>query len=585
MEEQIDLVKVDKIVTDCILSDEENKSTRIGLFEEMIKNGMVDVNNALPIIVKEMKSIADLGMIVICLRHGADRNSYINVRGMGPAHILIYAYDVHFIRNKKLFEMFYNIMVLNGASTMLPSYDSKIHKNNVYDRTVIQMESVYEWMRNNGKNSFTLLPVASEILRYIKSDETQLYDKEVYAIYLNDTTIIKWNVEMLSYMLNSRNSNWKNIKPNIKELDSTFLKVAVNATFLDLVIAMLDDGMRPSYTDFSFWIYHYKHIYTFHNVEYLIEQCEDMFIELIRRGFQVDLYYLDEIGSVNPQFRITLFDEYEKPLYSKVCNYKEDQYIPDEMKDVAVYLGIPEGFSKKSFCNSVEHVTSADLDSLLKANQKRNSQAIGSKLNFLTDFINNNGLGYCDNKEDFTDNPLDYPNNLLAYYKDNENKTWCFLSKDFENLIYTKINPSTKQILPSDFLDRLENQTKLLKFFKIPLSEPKTISKMIAEIKKNDTPSNDKTNAIIQKIKNVLLIKGMTEDTIINKMKIRDIINKFKKIEVNIQDILLISNSELDKTISTAKIEFSPKIMFILICVTLDESFDKDVGLIEIFLK
>lgn len=587
--EHVKLSKVDKLVTDCILSDNEIKSTKIGLFEEMIKMRLVSPNDALPIIVKEMKSISDLGMVIICLRNGADKNIYVNVKGMGPAHIIIFAYNIHYKTNKKLFEMFYNLLILNGSSTLSPSYDSKIPKNHSYgyldsyDKQSIVMESVYEWIVNKSKGEFKLPSVASEIFEYIKSNETSKYDRSIYAVYLDDNTLCEWDAEMLIYMLYSRNPNWKKLK--IIKKDSIYLKVGFNATFLDLVVSMLDDGLRPSYIDFSFWVAHYKYIYSYPDIDFLVGQCESMFLELIKRGYQIDLYYLDEIGSINPQFRIQLIDEYTRPLWSKICNYKTDQYIPDEMKEVAIYFGIPEGSSKEMFCNSVEHITSVDLDSLIRANRERNSQAIASKLNFLTDYINNKALGHCDNMIDFNDNPMDYPSNLLAYYNDNNGKTWCFLSKDFERLIHTQINPSTKMELPKEFINRLKYQTDALKFFNIPLSEPKTLAKLISVIKKNDTPTNDKTNEIVQRVLNALLSRGINEDIILGRMKIKDIVTKFKRLGVDIQDILLIDESEFDKTIDEAKTEFSPRIILNIICMALDEKFNTDISSIEQFSR
>ena len=578
--EHLKLFKVDQLITDCVSSIDEIKSTRIGLFEEMIKTGMIFVDEALPIIIKEAKTIADLGMIVICLKNKVFRNLYVHTKGLGYAHIIIYAFSIHFLSNKRLFEYIYNLLVLSGSSTFLHCYNSIDERKT---DSLIQSESVYEWLVNKGKGNFKCKSVSSEIFEYIKSNDCLKFDKEIYSVYLDDTSFCDWDPEMIPYLLYSRNSNWKKLK--ITKKDNFYLKIAINATFLDLVINMLDDGLRPKYIDFSFWIAHYKHIYSYNNVDYLVSQCEGGFIELIKRGYQIDLYCLNEIGSINPKLRIQIIDEYSKPLWNKICNYKTDDYIPDEIKEVAIYFGIPEGTSKENFCNSVEHITSADLNSLVNANREKNSQAISSKINFLADYVNSRVSGKCDNLVDFNDNPLDYPNDLLAYYNDGSGKTWCFLSKDFESLIHSQINPSTKQKLPFDFINRLKYQTDQLKFFGIPLSEPKTVSFLINKIKKPDTPSNEKTDEIIKRIINVLNYRGITEFKIMNTIKLKEIILKFQRIDIDIKQILLISESELDKSINDANTEFSPKIIFILICILLDNKFNIDTSSIEQFCK
>ena len=84
---------------------------------------------------------------------------------------------------------------------------------------------------------------------------------------------------------------------------------------------------------------------------------------------------------------------------------------------------------------------------------------------------------------------------------------------------------------------------------------------------------------------NVLKYRGITESNIMNVMKLREIITKFQRIGVDIKQTLLISDSEIDKTINDANTEFSPRIMFILICVSLDNKFSVDISTVEQFCR
>lgn len=582
------LLKIDKIITDCINDHDEIKSTRISLFENMIKTNMIDVNDALPIIVKKMKSISDIGMIVICLKNNVDRNIYVNAESLGPAHILLYAYNHH---SEKLFEMFYIIMVLSGAEVTLPAYKkidnqdgtsfykkdkSKKSKEN---ESLIKIESIYDWLKQ--KENFNLPAFPTELIEHVKHKN----DKSIYGVYLDTSQFGKWQPNDIQYMLFSRNSKWKNVDTFNKDDGSLYLKIAINATFLDLVVNMLDSGLRPNYVDFSFWISHYKNIRKVHNTEYLINQIEQMFIQVIKRGFKIDLYYLDEIGSINPELRVTLYEEYQKPLYTKVCSNINDPFIPDEIKAVSVYLGIPDGIDKSRFCSSIESITQADYESLIRANRKRSTEAISSKINLLSDFINHTHFDGCTNISSFEENPLNYPIDLLAYYKDNDNQTWCFLSNDFESLLRNKVNPTTKANLPGEFLNRLGQQRDLLEYFDIPLTNPKTINKIISEIKKDDIISNKESDEIINRVGLILESNGYSEQFIVKKMKIRDIVNKFKRVDIDIQEILLLSESEYDKTIENAKTEFSPRIIYNLICYVLHDVLTKNIEQLTVFLK
>uniref|UniRef100_A0A6C0BET6 Uncharacterized protein n=1 Tax=viral metagenome TaxID=1070528 RepID=A0A6C0BET6_9ZZZZ len=591
---------LEQVVIDCIKTDNEIKSRRIGLLEDMIKSGIISSNEVLVILVKEMKTIADLGILSVIMRNGADANLYVNVKSMGPAHILVYAFSV---LTEQLFIKFYNIMILKGSSTILPCYESEKHKaysieiNEPLDsnsqkyghNSNIIMESVKEWISNKKNSNLKILNTASEIYTFIKSNECSLHDKQIYSAYLDDETITDWTPDFLSLMLNSRNSKWnkviyKEILDSRSEMDSNNLKVAVNATFFDLVVSMLNLGMRPSYIDFTFWIAHYKHIKSYSNVEFFVNQCEMMFIELIKRGYQIDTYCIDEIGFINPSFRARLIDEYEKPLWRKICSFRNDEYIPDELKNVSIYLGFSEDMNKETICNNVESITIADFESIKDANRRKNSQMIGRKVNLITDFINSNGEGYCTNSESFSDNPLDYPDILLSYYKDSDSKTYCFLSKDFENLIHTKVNPSTQKKLPFEFIKKLEANVEILKHFKIPLSDPKTIDRILTDIKKDDKITNDKTDSIIIRIKDILNLRGITEDQIMKSISLKVLISKFLKIGVDIQKVLLISDTEINKTISNAISDFSPRMMFNLVCLCLYDKLKKDISVLDNFM-
>lgn len=615
--EHINLKNLDHLILDCVNTHNETKSTRIGLLEDMIEDGIATADEALAICIKEIKNISDLGMLAVIMKNGANRNLYVNVKGMGPAHILIYGfsqlpYDI-FIR-------FYNLMLLFGSSSLSPCYlpkeekeakeekekkekndykshnDRHVHFNDNHSKTNIVLESVKEWIISKSRTKIELFDTASQVYSYIKSDKCSNSDKYLYSVYLNDESIIEWTPEVLTLMLNSRNSNWNNVKINIdsetsqKELydmKSKFLKVAVNATFLELATSMLNLGYRPNYIDFTFWIAHYKHLVEYVKVESLIKEIEIIFLELVKRGYKLDLYCVDEIGYVNPEFRVKIIEEYEKPLWQKVCSYTDDLYIPDEIKDVIVYLEVDIEASKSSICSNIEKITMADLDSLKSANRKRNSHLISSKLNMLTDFINSdpkhNSNGRCDNLNDFNDNPLDYPDRLLMYYRDTDNKTYCFISKDFANLVHSGINPSTKKRLPTEFVERLKSQIKLLNYFGIPLSDPKTVDRLIHDIRKDDTLSNKETNSILTKIKDILESRGIDEDAMMNSIPIKSYITKFNKIGIDIQKILLIPESEFDKTIETMKSEFSTKMIQIIICYCLYQKLKEDITLVNQF--
>lgn len=606
-----------KIVTDVVNdSSIEMKSTRIGLFEEMIKLKIINADDALSVSMSKTKTKMDVGLIAVCLRNGANPNLYMNVKSLGPAHILVYAYTV---LSKQLFELVYYLLILGGASTSLPSYDSGAPNIVHFDKgplkqSNIKMESVYDWLCNRDKNNKELKSVASDVIDHIKSHDFKEQDRQILSVYLDEEDlcnthhhhhhhkpIIKWSSNMMTYLLCSRNPNWHKVDPssnskhpseqsqdqmssNTTQLQA-FLKIAVNATFFEMVDDMLNSGIKPTYTDFVFWIAHYKQISSIINDDFLIKQCEKMFISLIQRGYQIDMYCLDEIGSINPEFRVTLIEEYQRPLWEKVCSFRADDFVPDSLKMVSIYLGLPQDSSKDDFCNAVENITLADFESLKIGNRRRNSEAIGSKLNFLADFVGGSGCATCDNFSSFEDNPLDYPEKMLAYYKSRDGRIWCFLSKDFESLVRNGTNPSTREKLPIEFIEQIKSQINVLNYFGIPLSDSKPLDRILSDVRKPDYPTNTQTDLKVNSIKELLSTRGITEEKIMHRFKISELIARFNHIGVEIMNIIMLYDEDLNKTLDTANGDLSPRMMFNLICITLYDEMKKDTHTFDKFTK
>ena len=95
----------------------------------------------------------------------------------------------------------------------------------------------------------------------------------------------------------------------------------------------------------------------------------------------------------------------------------------------------------------------------------------------------------------------------------------------------------------------------MLKFFNFPLNEPRTISKILNEIKKSQIPSNTKTDEILNRVKYLLESRGLSEDILIRRMSINELIGRFNRIGISLQDLLCLSESEFNKSIFNATTE------------------------------
>jgi len=568
-----------KLIQNCIENIGEIKSTNIAILEQSLEydNYIVLFTE----LVEKIKTDEDLGILMIFIRKFETLvlNMYIS-----NEHVLIYSYK-HI--KSDIFHKFYNIMILSGSSISLPCY-----KNT----NTIKFEPIHNCL--NLKSDIKFLRSTSEIYEYINSDKCSLNDKKLYSVYLDIDGIIEWTQDFLPLMTNSRNSNWSKIinKPEDKitdkqiYLNSLYLRIAFKSTFYDLFKSMLNGGCRTTYLDLTKWILHYKNIKKSENIDdkenikntHISRQCEKMFIEFINHGYHIDLYSIDEIGSINPKFRVILLKVYNVPLFKKICSNVNDNYIPDSIKDIMLYFGINLQLNKSEKCNILSRILSLGINEVKDMIIKRNLHKITYDVNNLIELDETLSIK---NINDFLDNPLEYPNEFLSYYKDQDDKLMVFLSKDFELLIYNGVNPGTDIKLPYYFIEQLEQKIRVLKHFNISLYEPETISKILLDVNKNSEVTNEKYDVIINIIRDYMSKRGVTEDDMMNKFKISKIINKFNTINIKILDIITIDKNNFGKTISSSKLDFSPRMVINLIYICLYNTMIKDIKLVDKFIE
>lgn len=555
----------------------EEKSTRIGLIDNILGSHNFDPNTCLSMSLHVIKHIQDIGLISVCLSHKAKPNIYIDTKGLGPAHILLAAYTV---MPEDVFKIFYYYMVMKGSNPSLPCYDSNaddILGGFEKKPMMIVTESVHEWLKNKNLE----LPVSSTIA-YSSLHSLSPKERLCLSVLMNNNLIEPWDEKALEFICLTRISGWQKINISIK--DSLSLKMAFKCTFPELFSEILSDGIIPSYYDICYFISHMASIYRNEMFSRLKNNCRTMLIDLIRRGVPLDLYQVDEIGNFDPEFRVILIESYRKPLWQKVCSIRTDSYIPKELSETTLFFGISTDATKNSICSSFEDITTASLEALVKSFKKKNSRLMAQKTSLLTDFINAIPEVRCENLESISGDPTEFSDKALAYYRDNDGKNWCFLSNSFENLISTGVNPATSYPLPKDFLATVKSQKEFLELFGIPLHDPKTISKIMKSLNSNQEISNDETNTILSRV-GPLLDSRMFSEKKIKQTTLLELITRFSKIGVILEDYIEITEDDKIKSMEQFSRVLSPHMVYILICRMLFDKFTEDIQLLEKFTR
>ena len=167
----------------------------------------------------------------------------------------------------------------------------------------------------------------------------------------------------------------------------------------------------------------------------------------------------------------------------------------------------------------------------------RQQKRISSDVSLISNFINGEAPNLvCSNMDD----GFEYNDPTMAYYKDDKGNLWCFLSNMYESLIKSKINPSSREPLPENFIYQLNSKLTILTNIGILPSLPKKISETIDELSKEDIISNIESNYIIDTIYKTGAIYGITEENF-KKLSSLDMNNLLSFINMKLDDSILLT--------------------------------------------
>lgn len=503
MEEQIIPEELNDLSIQEMIRKSLSKKGRVrslwnGIFEKLFDTKILDPSNVLALSIELMKDVKDMLFIYICLKHIERVNFYVSLIEEGSFHIL--AYGVKKI-NPNLTNFFVHMMLMKGCDISMKTYNSS---------NQIQPPSLKAWFIGNDK----FLPNDSQLrsLETLSEDERTIIEIlfDLKDSYPNDDTKL---------IMVSRKSLFQKIQNPPRSL----LKDSFYAIFKPFFIDVLNSGVIPTYLDICFFVTHYNR---FRGIPSILPDLKEMIFEVIKRGVEIDEYIISEISTVDSAFSLSLREAYAKPLWLKISTCKTDGYIPKKLRDLSIFLGHSPEESKQVICSFFSELAESDTDVFISNYIQRNVSKLAMRVTPTTKRVPE--TVYIENSNSFENNPFEYPEIMMHFYKAEKDKIYAFSANQFDLLIRTEKYNQLK--LPKTLIYELQNKVRFLEYCEISPLNLKPIGKLIQEFQKPEILSMNPK--VITDILNILRENGFTKTTFLN-TPIEDLKDKFRDMMIN----------------------------------------------------
>lgn len=422
--------------------------------------------------------------IALCLRFKADANMYVNAPKLGTIHILGYVYNIlggDKFNDKNYYssreednntdENILNTIVLmlvaKGSRPSLPMFDRKAGK--IRDDTEISPTSVSvnEWFNEQG-----YVTILNRINIGDASELQRIVDKEslaILSILLDMPILMGRDYEYKDMLLAIRAFS----VISFDKIPSSEVKVSLDYKSLDEAVTYLNSmafdklikrGQTPSYVLINKILIGMR---AYRNIGRIIavQELERMLLSSIAIGTQLDQDQLEIISVMGKDLLDSVKKEYEQPYWRKICrspNITGD--IPEPLRRLAISLNIDPSMSQPAICEKIGTLAKLDKEALKEAARKRQQTRMAGDLGYINEFLNGNAPNLvCRNKSLLQQDPFDYNDVDIAYYRDDQGAIWCFGSESFATILETGVNPYNSTMLPNLFKEELRYRIEVLK--------------------------------------------------------------------------------------------------------------------------
>lgn len=473
-------------------------------------------NNAIIYIVDNAKSMDSLLPFCWTIKFGADANGYIADPKHGPSHIILYILNTLAGKTDDiLIKSFISALIISGSRLSSPAFDQNANK---IGTTNAGGQSVTEWVRENYNNfGISNLTSSEEMLKNYLGEELLT----TVGIYLDKFAYKgrKYTVKDVITTITAFafNTVWGAlpVKKNDEIFsDVNYSNICINKYCHEGFEKLLELGM---YSDYNLINKIINSLKKNKGRNLILNELGKFIVSAIKYGARIDQVQLNLIMESELDILTEINNEYNIPFWRKECkNGNKD--ISENMRGLAFSLNV-QSKTKEGICTAFQTLSSGNRDFLIDANKRRQTGKMNYKLGNTTDFTNGGTPDLrCQNYNNFTRDPFDGNDLDMSYYKDENDKVWCYTSESYESLIKSGTNNSIYKPLPPDFIEEIKMKKNHIDSLKSGEDNyvTKSFSKALDELSEKDTISNKLSDKFYERFQQLAIKNNVDSDKLKN---------------------------------------------------------------------
>jgi hypothetical protein len=360
------------------------------------------------------------------------------------------------------------------------------------------------------------------------------------ATYINFDKILKYNaIRVLQVSKIDDDENEIKYKHESLRVLQTIDCIALEA-FVELV----QRGTKISYFTMNRLLLKFKEYSVKDDKAKFNRVYSEVYLAMIKSalslGVSMDSYQLGFIKAINAsdssgkQVAISIEEIYRKPLYEKACKTSKKAKLPKSVKLLAASIGIGVDTSnvyrndktgqvilsepsKEEVCTGLYSAMQQDPETFKKNAEERLKKRIQYTAPRIDDYTKGRvSTVDCYNPDGIFGDPLSYNDATVVYYRDNQDRLFCFPANTFKDLRKSGKNPITDEDLPLDVQVKIEKTMELFKIMGIDSSNILPVGEAFKRLKEPDNFDKSRTAYAQETIKLLFLSRGLRSEYITN---------------------------------------------------------------------
>jgi len=396
--------------------------------------------------VESSLSISDkLFPIALCIRYGADVNTYIDDTSISKYYIHILAYYHKKINNINvdvpLISILDLLLVASGSNPLFP-----VIKRQEEGLGKSSNQIVRDYLNKNGfinslsnLNTFDLSNVDDRLLTEISI----LLDRPDLSLNLQDND----SYRCIRYYATNVFKKFISLQ-NIESLAYECVRRA-NDECLYILLGIIGDLTTvyiPDYLFFNFII---------QNLEKSISEVKDNYIRIVRGvvqvGYKPDIYQIKLLKEKSPESVEEVNILSQEPYWKRYIVNKSLFILPNELQVIKDFLSIPINL----LINTIEGLYIKDRDLVRQTFIEKRIKSISDKFSTILEILDDKLL-ICNNRNISYTDPYLYIDIDLVSYRDEKSNLWCFTKDLFNTLLEKSENIYTNEILPKEVIEEIK---------------------------------------------------------------------------------------------------------------------------------